>query len=1076
MTRFVRFVLQQRVFFHLLFVLLMVAGAWAMLRAPVERYPNIHFGKVFIDTYYPGASPQDVDALVTRKIEDALEEVDHIEYVLSHSYRERSSILVKFEDDTDYARGYDEVRFKVQSIVKDLPATIDPPRFNELDVNDWFPAISVNILGDRSNRTLSLIAKDFKTLLKDVPGLKEIKLLGEYKPEYHLRLDPEKLRRAGVTFAQVAQALRQTNVIVPAGDVTAAGSEFMLRVDERFRSRRQVLDTVVRMDGDGAPLRVRDLAESCRLAYRDPFIVTSVNGKDCVSLQLIKTRWSNAISIVEEVRRIVERHKDRYRAEGVEIILTQDSTVKIHDSIRVLGANLLLGIVLVSALIYLVMGPVNAGLTTIGIPFSFLVTMAVMHVTGNSINEVSLFAFVLVSGIIVDDAIVVVENIYRHRQQGKTLDDAVVDGTAEVLLPICSATATTIAAFLPMLIMTGSVGEFFAIIPKAVTYALLASLVECLFILPIHYVETGARFSQQRRGRRYRMRIGAHRFVLEDTRALHLFRRVTNRLMFLVLRFPRTCLALLAVAFAVAMAIALLSLSGRANLIRITFFPDDYTIYYVEAYGPVGTPIETTHRVIKQLGRAIMAGGPGEAVSAQGVAGFYLNEDYYPIWGNHLGHVVVQLPSRRDRRFRDNPENDILAHLDNMRRRLAPIGRANGFRLRIRAEKDGPPEGRDVNVRILGIDQDAVQEVAGRIMTFLRHDPKTAPWLIDLRDDQGQPGRVVRLHVDQDKAREYGLAPDQVALVAATALNGQVVGSFRLNDEEIDLKVALALSADQPFRDLLQVPLIDRPDGILTVGDLCTPRLLVEPGFLNRFQQRRSVTLTADLRPGCPFSASYVRRRVSAYFQTIAHGYPGITLNFSGEYESTHRSYTSLEYAFIVAVLAIYLILATQFGSYVQPLIILSAVVYALTGVIYGTFFSRTLFTINSFIAIVGVTGVVVNDSLVLVEFINKAYRRGLDRSTALLYATNVRLRPILVTTLTTTLGLMPMALGIPEYSLVWGTMAMTFVTGLCSATFLTLLVVPLLWGLATPPPGGGSRWPGPVPLDIEEMGEDDDR
>ena len=268
MTPFIRFTLTQRVLLNLFFVLLMVVGAWAMLRSPVERYPNIHFGKVNIDTFYPGGSPSDVEALITRVIEDALDDLDDVEYIMSNSYRERSSILVKFLDDTDYKKGYDELRFKVQGILQDLPPEIDPPRFNYLDVNDWFPAISVNVLGDRSNRALTLIAKDLKARLAPINGLKEIKLVGENVREFHVLLDPARMQTLGITFDQATTALARANIIVPAGDFITQGGELMIRVDERFRSRDQIMQTIVRTDGDGSFVRMSDIAEDAVLSHR----------------------------------------------------------------------------------------------------------------------------------------------------------------------------------------------------------------------------------------------------------------------------------------------------------------------------------------------------------------------------------------------------------------------------------------------------------------------------------------------------------------------------------------------------------------------------------------------------------------------------------------------------------------------------------------------------------------------------------------------------------------------------------------------------------------------------------------
>ncbi len=1043
MQRIISFTLAQRVLFNLLFVLMMAIGVFVMFKSPVERYPNIDFGKAYINTYYPGASPRDVETLITREIEDSIENLENLDFIKSTSYRERSSILVKFIDDTDYKRSYDEMRLKVQAVIDKLPPEADPPRFTYIDVNFWQATISISLYGDRDNRALSLMADELKTALRQLKGVKEVRLQGEHTREFHIQLDQLLMSRFGVTFDQTATALANANILIPAGDYTTESGEFIIKVDERFRHRQEVLDTIVRRDSDSSFVRVADLIAAAGLTNRDPFSLSSVNGQDCVTLQVVKTPEANALTIAREAKQVINTYEKAFAQEQVKMILTQDSTVRIKDSMRVLGSNLLLGTFLVSILIWYFMGFRNAALTTVGIPFAFLVTMIILYLTGNSINEISLFAFVLVSGIIVDDAIVVVENIFRHSQMGKDIKTAIVDGTAEVFLPVVSATLTTCSAFLPMLIMTGSTGEFFAIIPKAVSFALLASVFECLFILPIHYLDYGPRIKRD----------GGSTAIttthLEKENAVMIFcRRIFDRLLKLALSYRFTTMLLLLATFVAAMVIALGSLSGKLNLIKVEFFPDDYSLYYIEIDGPVGAPLEKTSKVLKRISETIAADGKGMAGSAAAFAGFYVNDDYQPVWGNHLGHVAVNLPARKLREFADYPTNDVVRHLDWIRQRLATEMADSGYKLRIRPEKDGPPEGKDVNIRILGAEPTEVERLAADIKNYLATDPLIKPLLIDLASNQGQPSRVFRYRIRADRAAEYGLNKAQAAYLAATVVNGRNIGKFRLSDEDIDIKLKVAQTHLQGLEDSLSMILLEHPSGPVRLGDICQIETYLEPGYLNRFQGQRAITLTANLKTGSPLSSAAIVNLVSNYYETIRASFTGATLNFAGEFESTRNSFISLTYAFLIAIMLIYLILATQFQSYLHPLAILLAVVFSLIGITFGTMLSRTLFTVNSFIAIVGVTGVVVNDSLVLIEFINKRYRAGLPRRQAIMEATHIRLRPILLTTLTTTLGLLPMAIGFPEYSVVWGTMAMTFVTGLCTATFLTIFVVPVQWDL----------------------------
>ncbi|MGB3210422.1 MAG: efflux RND transporter permease subunit [Desulforhopalus sp.] len=1052
MQRFVRFTLRQKVVLNLLFVLLMVIGAFTLLRMPVERFPNIQFGKMYINTFLPGASPEDIETQVTSEIEEGLEDLEEVEYIRSSSYRERSNVVIKFIDDSDYEKRFDDVRLKVLSILDDLPERTEPPVFNFLDVNDWFPTISVNVAGDHSNATLTQAAETLKIQLAQVTGVREVKVSGDFTREFHILLSQDKLRKTGTTFLDVADVLPKDNITFPAGHTATEKGEFVVRVDEQFSSRDDVLSAIIRRDGDGSFVRLEDIIEAAYFSYQDPFIMASVNGEDCVTLQILKHKDGNALFIADNVREIIENLQPAYSDLGISLAVTQDSSTKIEDSIRVLGVNLLLGILLVCTIIWLFMGFRNAALTTIGIPFAFLVTMVLMYITGNSVNEVSLFAFVLVSGIIVDDAIVVVENIYRHHQTGKSVVDAITDGTAEVFLPVLSATLTTVVAFLPMLIMTGMVGDFFAIIPKTIAFALVASLLECLLILPCHYLDFGPRAVAGGSSLLDQQMIQEESATLslpKEGRAMAVVRTIFDTLIVLVLRFRFTCLFLLATVFIAAIAIFYASVQGKTNLVRIEFFPDNYSLYYVEITGPQGTSLEQTNLLVKKIATRLEADGSRQVESALGFAGYYINDDFSPRYGRNLGYVAVTLPSTAERRFEDYPENDVVAHLETVRDKVGPLLPA-GFAVAVRPEKDGPPAGKDLNIRILGQSAASVSALAKDIEQFLANDDSISPWLLDLQDDQGSDARVFRIKIDREKVAEYGFTVEAVAALAASAMEGLVIGEMKLAEETIDIRLKLDNEEIMPMFSAMDMEVAYSPEGSVRLSDLCQPIFSLEPGYLNRYQGERAITLTADFTSGAPITSPFVVNRVAEYYAGIRTKYSGASLNFSGEHESTQKSFISLAYAFVIAIIFIYLILAAQFKSYLQPLIIIAAVIFALTGVILGTVFSRTIFTVNSFVAVIGVTGVVVNDSLVLVEFINKCYKKGLKRHEALMRATHIRLRPILLTTLTTTLGLLPMALGIPEYSVIWGSMAMTFVTGLCTATFLTIIIIPLLWDIVT--------------------------
>jgi len=1032
MKGIVQFSLKQKVFYNLMFILLTVIGFFAMFQLPAERYPNINLGEVIVSTYYPGASPIEVETLVTRKIEEQIETVENIEWIKATSYAERSHIRLKFIDDTDYPFLYNEVRLKLINMLAELPDDVDPPQIDSQTVDDVLPVIAINIAGDHSNRALALIAEQIKSSLQKIPFIKEIDLSGEYIREFHVYLDPQKLRQYGISFNETVDALQDANISIPAGNFKGKNSNFLVKVDEKFHNRMQIVKTIIRKDSDGSFIRLKDVITRADLDYRDPLVISTVNGKDVISLKVIKTQAGNAIDIKEAIIKKLESFNSLFKQENLEITLTQDSTSKIKDGFSTLGLNMLLGMFLVSIILWYFMGFRNAALVTIGIPFSFMITMLLMYITGNSLNEISLFAFVLVTGIIVDDAIVVCENIYRHIQEGSEIYQAIVTGTAEVGLPVISSTLTTVAAFLPMLIMSGTTGEFFAQIPIAVTFALIASLIECLLILPIHYLDFGPRYSKE-----------LSKQLDQDNAILLFCRTILNKVLSITLKHRVISVLSIFLLLFISIGILTVSATGRLPLINIKFFPDDYTLYYANVIGPPELSIERVDDKVREISHFIMEDGPGFAESASGFAGFYPNEDYEPIYGNNFGTVMVTMPNKDDQQF-----NNPLRHLETMRTRLKDHFEKDGFSIIVNAQKDGPPTGKDINIRIVGTQFNSITGLADKVFNFLQTTKTINSNLIELNDNRGIAKQLYRFDINHEKVKEYGLSNTQVTQLAGSVLDGRYIGKYRLNDEEIDLKVLISPQAIQTPRQALTIPVIEHASGPVRLGDVTQLRTYFQAGELHRYQGQRAVSLTANLKPEASTSSPAVIALVKGFYKEIEAQYPGASLIFGGEHEDTQRSYSSLTYAFIIAIMLMYIILSAQFQSYLQPVIILSAIAFALIGVVFGKLVTQSLFTVNSFIAIIGVAGVVVNDSLILVDFMNKSYKAGATRIEAINKAIKVRLRPIVLTTLTTTLGLLPMALGFPEDSIVWGAMASTFVSGLAVATILTLFIAPVLWDM----------------------------
>ncbi len=599
----------------------------ALPNLPVEQFPNFTFGEVQISTMYPGATPNEVERLVTEEIEDSLRGMEDLDYVKSTSQADRSTVNIKFVDDTDYASLYDEVRFRVMGIQNRLPVQNGEPltpMFSEADVDEWLPVIQVNLISDSSQeplskRTLLLMAKELRLRLEQIDKVKKVLLIGDNFQQYQVALDPDKLEEHRITLEQAASAMRFSGQAPPAGTIDTSNGENLIRIDKRYRDSRDILSVVVRQDGDGNYLTIGDLVIDEETGIRDlqGNLINSINGSDTAACKVLKLKSGNAFKIKDDVIHTVEDFMKNYEQYPVKIVYTLDTTNKIKDGLGVLSESLVISIIFVTYLLFLFLAKRSTQLTIIGsllalaativagvtdstllqaiaigilgffvmftcraavltisgIVFSFLGSLLIFYLTGQSINELTLLGFVLVSGIVVDDAIVVIENIQRHREMGKKLKDAVIDGTSEVFWPVLSATLTTCAAFLPLLLMTGSVGDFFSLVPIAVCVALAISIVECLILLPLHIIDLENLLGQDETPEQHKEE------TLEDflhkEGLLGKISRLYHRGLTWTLRHPVISIGCSVALFCLAIFIIIIPVFGFSPILKVKFFPDN---------------------------------------------------------------------------------------------------------------------------------------------------------------------------------------------------------------------------------------------------------------------------------------------------------------------------------------------------------------------------------------------------------------------------------------------------------------------------------------------------------------------
>jgi len=1032
-----RFSIRQVVLVNLLFVVFIIAGVTVYSLLPVDVYPDVSLDLATIRTPWPGASAEDVERLVTRVIEDEIEDVPGQERLYSYSLPDLSGIGVKFREDlsaADLEKAFDELRLAVDRVV-DLPEGCEEPELNRVTVDEIWPLVQVVVVDEGAGEaTVRRVALDLKDEIKLIPGVSRVREVAVREREVHLLLEEALLEKHGLSLGDVAAAMEARNLNVPAGLLETAGEEVTLRSVGEVDDPQQLGEVCIVRSPTGGHVRLKDVARIIQ-DFEQAVWAARFDGRPCALLYVSKERSANAITVRDAVAACLDRFAARHELPGVRLDLTGDSTTVIASRLNILKRNLALGLILVFVVLCGILGLRNSLLAIVGVPFSFLCAFLFLYGIGVSINAVSVFSLVLVSGIIVDDAIVVMENIYRHVQEGRPLRQAVVTGTDEVMWPVISSTLTTVAAFLPLLLMPGVLGRFFAIIPKTVAVALAASLFECLLILPAHYLDWGQRRRLPPAGsaagapppkpgtlRRWRAVVGGRLLAGYDALLHHV-------------------LAHRYLAIGVVAALAVLTWQASRTLVR-DLFPSDFPTFVIDFNARPGAGLEETDRVAARLYPILDSFLPDRVARYATALGVQWNEDNQQLLRTNLVQmwVDVQQGERRStdpQVVMDEVRADLLAYV----RGHPACGIEN---LRVWPVRDGPPVGKPVAIRVEHPDYAVAGEVAERIKTRLR----SIRGVRDVADNLHLGGQELQMHLREQRAAELGVSYAQVATAFRAANDGLEVGVFKdlEQGDDLDIKIRLADEHLAALDDLLDVDVSGSGGRRVKLHQVADFRFERSYAARYHFNGRRAVQVTADVDAEAGADATAVTRTVLDEFEPLARRDPLLRIRAEGQYVETTRSFEALWRSGLVALGLMYLVLAAQFRSYAQPVVVLLAVVFGLVGMILGLVVCGYPFTIVTAVAMVGLCGVVVNDALVLLDFINTERRSGTPVDEALRVSCRRRARPIVLTTITTVFGLAPMALGVGGYSKIWSPFAMSMCWGLALATGLTLVLVPAFY------------------------------
>ncbi len=1008
------FSVKNRVFVNILMTAVLLLGALSLMRLPREQFSEVPFNWVIITVPWPGTSAEDIEKTVTVKIENAMEDMQDLKKMSSVSSEGVASLRLEFDDGLnrdEFLRLYQEVRTRFSGVV--LPDGVLSPVLDDFSAADFLPVVQVILYGDTGFDLLSRTAGSLQSRLEGLSQVASAEIVGDRDRYIEISLDPVILESYGISLNQVSTAVASRAVSVPAGTVQTDLREYVLRTSGELEDFRAYADTVVlRGSSGGKTVRIEDLGK-IREVYDPVGSSVRFNGRPALYLEITKVSGGDSASIVESVRDELNDFS-RYMPVGINTELFSDSTVQISQSIGVLQSNALFGLFLVVLILFLFTGLRNALITSLGIPVTFALTFLILEFSGETLNTNTLFGLVLVLGLIVDHAIVITENAYRLQQQGLVRHEAAVKGTDQVVWPVIAASATTVAAFLPLMILPGTIGRFLRVIPFTVSVALAASTLEALFFLPSHYADWPGGKKQaaglldrpvRRLQKRFRSLAG------------HLYRRRGLSLLILVL-----------------LVTGLFSLSPFVK--QDLFSAEDFTLFYIDVEMPAGTSAEITGQFLSRIEDAVLPSlGNGEITGVLSTIGFGSGDS----GGSYLssrGQIIVDLPERSEGR-----ERSIGEIMQETQERIRTF--AGAEEVSFRKATNGPPVSAPVSYRVFGDDYRQLQDIASAITARLDEYPEL--YNIKNNIDAGTP--ELRIRVDEVRAAELGLSVASVGAYLRGVIDGTSAGVFFGENKELDIRVNYDFSHTSSGVAAIENMKIPSPSGKMI--PFSSIARIVEgdpPASIKRLDGKREVTVEASA-----WDESRIREinaEIERYFdEEVRPGALDLELQVGGEFSDLDDLIIQIARIFLIGIFLMYMILGTQFNSYSQPFLVLATLPFAFGGIVLYLAVSGTPFSTTVLYAAVALAGIAVNDAIVLISFINEERDRGESVSSAVLSAAEIRMRPILLTSVTTIAGLIPAAVGIGGRSVVWGPMASTIIFGLIFSTLSALLVIPLLYG-----------------------------
>ncbi|HET6272068.1 MAG TPA: efflux RND transporter permease subunit [Bacteroidota bacterium] len=1039
-----------RVAVYILIAIIVIVGWNSYSELPREAAPDITIPLVIVSTPYVGVAPSDVEGLVTQPLERNLKSLKDIKQITSASKEGLSTVRVEFTVGVDIDEALRRVRDEVNSTRPELPSDVLDPVVSEINFSE-FPIMYVNVGGNFGIARLKKIAENLQDKFEAIPGVLRADLNGGLEPEVQVNCDVTLLNGYKISFDDLVNAIKGENVSIPGGSIDNETTNFSVRVPGEYKQVGPIEGIIVKLQ-NGKPIYVRDVA-SVEYSFEDRLTYARLNDEEVVTLAVRKRAGENLVRIAGEVKKIVNETRPALPP-GVTLTISNDQSITIARMVGELENSIMTGMFLVVVLLFMFFGFKNSLLISTAIPLSMFIGFIILGLVGITLNFVVLFGLVLVLGILVDDAIVVIENIYRHQQTyDKDPIHAAKDGTAEVSVPIITSTVTTLAAFVPLLFWPGVVGDFMKYLPLTLIYTLGASLFVAFVISPVQ----GAQWINYKKEiRKAKENLEHPHWYKRYNPITIIYHKVDERffpwaqetyagtLRWALQRKGTTILASMGVL------VLITALFGLLNK-GIVFFPNTQpNMANVTIEAPSGTSLEVTNKIAHELEERFR-NVPGKNDMEFVVTSVGTSDNPFDFGGqgtSNKGQIAVNFFEKSKRK------QSSFQTIDEIRNHSTGIPGAD---IKVSKQAMGPPVGAPVSIEIAGEDYAQLAALSSRIQGQIKQISN----LVDVKDDYNAGKPEIEVEVDREKAALLWMNTDQVANTVRSAINGTEASKYRLGEDEYKIRVRLQGNQRSSPADLenLMITFMNKQGKLVSVPlvSVATIRKTAGLADIQRKDQKRVITITGDVQGRL---ASEVLQDVkSSLAQFDLPG--GYTIKYSGEDEEQQKAAAFLTQALVITLLMVFLILVMEFNSIKVPFVIMLSVPLSLVGVFIGLLATLTPFSIiMTGIGVIALSGIVVKNAIVLLDFMKHLRESGLTLDEALVEAGRTRLRPVLLTAATTVLGILPLATGFDfdwrkfhfvigaESADFWRPLGISIISGLTVSTFLTLVVIPTFYSL----------------------------